>query len=441
MSGHVEILMDQKSDAKVMPKIRKLAKTDVRFWKESIFRRKRGADIDSNWTVQIQFLKRREQFPLDTPNKDAAAAKARDIYLSLHSRGWEETLLLCKPQAQPVEAKPEQSNIGDLIREVSATTSYRVTTFSVYCAALRRIAADLLKIKGGKERFAAKGKGNKKWRELVDATPLALITAEAIQKWKLQYLNARKDSPADHSRAVNTVNAHLRNARSLFTAKALEFAGKRLALPDPLPFSDVKLERRRATTRYSSRIDPAVLIGDAKKELSETPGCREQFKIFCLALLCGLRKREIDTLLWTSVDFEKQVIRIERTRYFQPKSEESVAEVDLAPELAAIFQSYRKNAKGEFVIESENPPRYHISRANYRAEREFKSLYAWLESKGVSARKKLHELRKECGSVIANSMGIFAASRALRHSDIRITSQYYSDKKVRITTGLDTLLT
>jgi multidrug efflux pump subunit AcrA (membrane-fusion protein) len=50
------------------------------------------------------------------------------------------------------------------------------------------------------------------------------------------------------------------------------------------------------------------------------------------------------------------------------------------------------------------------------------------------------QLRKECGAVIANSMGIFAASRALRHSDIRITSQYYADKKVRITTGLDALL-
>jgi len=65
---------------------------------------------------------------------------------------------------------------------------------------------------------------------------------------------------------------------------------------------------------------------------------------------------------------------------------------------------------------------------------------AWSKAKGVSARKKLHELRKECGAVIANSLGIFAASRALRHADIRITSQYYADKKVRITTGLDTML-
>jgi hypothetical protein len=56
-------------------------------------------------------------------------------------------------------------------------------------------------------------------------------------------------------------------------------------------------------------------------------------------------------------------------------------------------------------------------------------------------RRPLCKLRKECGSVIANSMGIFAASRALRHADIRTTSQFYSDKKVRITTGLDSGLT
>jgi integrase len=236
------------------------------------------------------------------------------------------------------------------------------------------------------------------------------------------------------------VNAHLRNARSLFSVKALAFAGKRLALPDPPPFSGVKLEGRRATTRYSSRIDPAALLLAAKTELYQKPDRHEQFKIFCLALLCGLRKREIDTLLWQSVDLEKSVIRIERTEYFQPKSEESAAEVDVAPELVTLLRKFKKTAEGEFVIQSRNPPRYQTSRANYRAETDFEALYAWLAGKGVTARKKLHELRKECGAVIANRMGIFAASRALRHSDIRLTSQYYADKKVRITTGLDSAL-
>ena len=98
-------------------------------------------------------------------------------------------------------------------------------------------------------------------------------------------------------------------------------------------------------------------------------------------------------------------------------------------------------ALGPFVIASPNPPHYDTSWTNHRAQREFLELGAWLEGKGVSARKKLHELCKERGAVIANNLGIFAASRALRHADIRITSQYYTDKKMRITTGLDALLT
>jgi hypothetical protein len=53
-------------------------------------------------------------------------------------------------------------------------------------------------------------------------------------------------------------------------------------------------------------------------------------------------------------------------------------------------------------------------RPNYRAERGFAALYEWLAKHGISAWKKLHELRKECGAVIANSMGILAASQARR---------------------------
>ena len=431
--------MDQKSDAKVMPKSkRQLGKTDVRYWAETIFRRKRGGVEDTDWTAQVQFLKRREQFPLGTPNKTAAAAKARDIYLRLQASGWEATLARYK--AKPEEPKVENSTVGDLIRVVAETTSYRSTTFAVYCAALRRIAAEVAKVQGNAKRFAAQGAEHKAWREQVDATRLDLLTAEAIQQWKLRYIARHKNSPEEHSRAVNTINAHLRNARSLFTAKALEFAAQRLALPDPLPFASVKLERKRATTRYVSRMDPAALVKAAAQELGGEPGRREQFKIFCLALLCGLRKREIDTLLWRSVDLERAVIRIERTEYFQPKSEESAGAVDLAPELVEMLRAWKVSSPGEFVISSPNPPRYEASRTNYRAQREFLALGAWLEGKGVSARKKLHELRKECGAVIANGLGIFAASRALRHADIRITSQYYTDKKIPITTGLDKLL-
>ena len=433
-------LQDTKSDAKVMPSfMSEFGKTDIRYWKERVYRRKRDGGEDSHWTAQIQHLGRREQFPLKTANKQAAAATARDIYLCLHAHGWEKTLALHKPKIE--EAKPDESTVGDLIREVAAHTSYRMSTFSVYCIALRSIAASIGKVKASPSRFAPNGAGNKEWRAQVDALPLGMLTFDRIEKWKRDYINQFKDSPTKKSRATNTVNAHISNARSLFTEDALESARARLALPDPLPFAGVKLESRLKSPRYSSRIDPSALILAAKTDLGDVPERREQFKIFCLGLLCGLRKREIDTLLWSSIDFEKAIIRIEQTEYFQPKTEDSASEVDLSPELHELFLGFKATAKGEFVIESPNPPRYHTSRANYRAEADFRALYLWLEGKGVSARKKLHELRKECGSVIANSLGIFAASRALRHSDIRITSQYYSDKKVPITTGLDSLLT
>jgi hypothetical protein len=52
----------------------------------------------------------------------------------------------------------------------------------------------------------------------------------------------------------------------------------------------------------------------------------------------------------------------------------------------------------------------------------------------------LHTLRKEFGSKINDAHGIYAASRALRHADIAITSQHYLDKKSCATVGLGHLL-
>ena len=44
------------------------------------------------------------------------------------------------------------------------------------------------------------------------------------------------------------------------------------------------------------------------------------------------------------------------------------------------------------------------------------------------------------GSVICDRHGIYAASRALRHSDVGVTAAFYVDKRSRATTGLGGLL-
>jgi hypothetical protein len=95
---------------------------------------------------------------------------------------------------------------------------------------------------------------------------------------------------------------------------------------------------------------------------------------------------------------------------------------------------------GPFVIESPIGPRRSSTCRHYRCNKIFKSLFAWLESKGVSNANPLHTLRKEFGSRINDVHGIYAASRALRHADIAITSQHYLDKKSRATVGRGHLL-
>jgi hypothetical protein len=74
--------------------------------------------------------------------------------------------------------------------------------------------------------------------------------------------------------------------------------------------------------------------------------------IIFLAAMADLRRNEIDKLPWTAFRWNEGVIRIEATRFFRPKSEDSEGDVLADPELLEIFRGYRAGATGEFVIES-----------------------------------------------------------------------------------------
>jgi len=64
----------------------------------------------------------------------------------------------------------------------------------------------------------------------------------------------------------------------------------------------------------------------------------------------------------------------------------------------------------------------------------------WLRKHGVNGNKPLHTLRKEYGSFLTRRYGIHAASRALRHADLRTTSEHYSDSTARVAPGVGHLL-
>lgn len=411
------------------------AKTDIRYWEKSIFQptftRDGKTRIVGEWAVKIQHLGRRESFSLGTVNKAAAAGRAKEIYLGLQTAGWDATLAKFKPKAD--SSCRSVITIGEFLAEVRSKFSGRAKTIEGYCRALRTIVADIFKIDGGKAKYDYRTGGRDKWLARVDAVKLVDVAPEAVQQWKLRFLRRAGSDPLKQRTSRISVNSMLRQAKSLFTPTVLKFI--RLDVPDLNPFVGVEFEPRQSM-RYRSGFEIEEVIRAAQEELPA-----EQMKIFLLAVMAGLRRNEIDKLEWAAFRWNEGVIRIEATRFFQPKSESSTGDVEVDPELMEVFRGFKARAKGDFVIESLNAARPEATYSHYRCERDFDTLTKWLRAHGVTSNTPLHALRKEYGSQMCAKHGIYAASRALRHADIAITSQHYLDHKRRATVGMGHLLT
>jgi integrase len=245
----------------------------------------------------------------------------------------------------------------------------------------------------------------------------------------------RAKTPAEQRSRMTSCNSTLRQARSLFGKKIVRF----VPLPDPPPFQHVEFFPRQSA-KYFSRIDARALLTQARDELAEKDS--PAFLVVLIALAAGLRKGEIDTLCWHQIDFERGLIRVEHTDKASLKSADSRGEVPIDTSVVELLRGFRTRATGAFVIEGGDGlsgPR--MWGRNYRVQSVFDRVTAWLRGHGVTARKPLHELRKELGALITAEHGIYAASRVLRHSDLATTAAHYTDLKTRPTIPVGEWLT
>jgi hypothetical protein len=82
----------------------------------------------------------------------------------------------------------------------------------------------------------------------------------------------------------------------------------------------------------------------------------------------GLRRKEIDLLEWCSFRWEQKVIRIQATRFFHSKSEDSLGDLPLDSEVMGLFRQYQESSTGPFVIRSQRSPLPVKPRQYYRCE-------------------------------------------------------------------------
>jgi len=400
-------------------------KDTLSYWESVIFQRRSGG----NWHVQIQHAGHREKISLRTPVRWAAAHRARDFYIALVHNGWDEALRELKPERVPVS----RDTIGDFLDELKAKADLKPKTLEGYATALRKIISDAFQIEGGNEKHDFRGGGHARWVERIHAVKLADLTPDVVQQWKRAFLDRAGNDPIRSRAAKISVNSFIRRAKSLFSPDQLKHLS-RVQLPTPLPFERVSFEPRQSM-RYRSMIDVEELTHAAHEELAQADP--PSFLVFLLALGAGLRRIEIDRLEWTAFRWDECVIRIEPTPHFDVKTEHSIGDVPIDPELMTLLRGFNAQARGNFVIESPNSLR---KRANYRARNVFKRLSVWLRGKGVSAPKPVHELRKESGSMVNRAHGLTAAKDFLRHADIGITAAHYIDRPRQATSGLGALL-
>ena len=421
--------LHKKSARKVQGAPTALSKADARYWVSRLFK----WQDSPNYSIQIQFRGRRMSFSLGTGNRDAAARRAAAIYSDLLTIGIEATI--AKHRAQKPLPAGNATTIGDWIAAAGKVFDGKPATLGGYARSVRLIASEVLAVSKTEKRYGRTQA--RAYRGQVDAAPLTILTPEAIQSWRIRYVKQAGESAGRQRSARISCNSTIRQARALFSRKMMKFVSG-VTHPDPLPFTGAEFYPRESM-RYQSKLQPAVLLESARKQLSESDP--EAFKVLLVALGAGLRRGEIDRLLWRQVDFAAGVIHVETTEAGGLKTEDSAGDVPIDLAMTSLLRGFRAKARGQYVIEEGTG--ITASRPwgqRYRCEDVFYRLTQWLRKNGLEGSKPLHTLRKEAGSIIATKAGIHAASRFLRHADIQVTAMHYADHKERVTVDMSALL-
>jgi hypothetical protein len=329
-------------------------KTDIRHWEKKVVFQTAAS---RTYSVQIQHVGRRTYVNLGTANKGEAACVARNFYLDLRANGWEAAL--ARRKGAPV-AKRVNVTVGEYVDAVKAKSLLYPKTVESYTGAPRKITSDIVALDKSSKRI---------WRTQVSAIKLASLTTEAIEAWRADFIKRRSVNPLKEKSARVSANTFIGQARSLFGAEVISRVRDIIELPDPIPC--VKVQKVHVT-RYRSGFNVETLLESAREELaSDHP---EQYKIFLLGAMAGLRRNEIDKLPWSAFRWDEGAIHVQMTEFFRPKSRESENEIPVDPELVEIFRGYRARAKSDFVIESKRAPDNSKPYGHYRCQREFVAL-------------------------------------------------------------------
>jgi hypothetical protein len=97
----------------------------LEYWKDALRKQKlprsewESTGRTKDWEVYVQYRGRREWFNLGSPNREVAAVKAREIWLTLRTVGWESALSKFKPNMLQIIRSPSVGTFLKLVEDHS----------------------------------------------------------------------------------------------------------------------------------------------------------------------------------------------------------------------------------------------------------------------------------------------------------------------------------
>lgn len=442
--------------------IRQQSKSHEGYWKSRIRKRRfksaSGKMMEAaDWSIQIGHGGIQRWVNLETPSRDTAARKARDTWMKLRVGGWDAV----KAKPQPKKTSP---TLGEYLAALRAECPESSATIETYAAKTRTLISQVFGIRAPSPTPAPGTEAHRKHLSRIESVRLHRLTPERIDRFitrRMREAERKGNVALDNARV--TLNSYARAAKSLFAHK---MAGRvrSLVLPSPLPFSETRPPPVRVK-RYRSTITLEILFNHALRELdnltedrafellltqrSRKPTKRDcqreikrrqdAFTALLLALFAGLRRDEIDTLTKDRVNLDKAAICIQTDEHGRVKTHASDRDVPIDEGLVNYLRRIVSETSGPFVIASigharPSEHRYH----HYRLSSVFSFLCKWLRGHGIETHNPIHTLRKEFGSAVNARYGLHAASLALGHSGIQITSAIYVAPKERSVIPLPT---
>jgi len=389
------------------------------------FRRDGKMVFSENYTYRI---KRHGKAYYFNVGKDLKVAKNLAdeiaIFLAQRTTTIEEAIARFSPGKLPHQETVQERvpAIGEIIERYRTNTHHlRAATIRDNIGALRRIAAFILGLPiNGKSRTKAK---LDKWRTAVDALPVDRITPQQLEKFRSSMLAKAGSDMARKARAITTNNFYLRTAASIFSQKLLKHYGD-FTLPSTNPFKEVG-RLQEPPHRYTSNIDVRKLVAAAESKLrKQEPGA---YIAFVLSLYCGMRRAEIDRLIWSQIDFENKHIWIRTTEVFSPKAKNSENRIDAPDKVFEILNAFRSQSVVPPYVLPGTEPKYPP-----RCKRIFRILLSWLRKNGINQVHALHTLRKEAGSLMFSQTGSIDKTAEFLRNDPRVAREHYVGRQGRL---------